>query len=69
MQELSIPVANDDNTMTPDHSVYKWTYHILEASNPIGQSFENPPHYGEWMREVGSVNVEHVVNKGEKSSG
>jgi len=63
MQELSLPVANDDSSMTPDHSVYKWTYYILEASKSIGQSFENPPHYAEWMREAGFVNVQHMVYK------
>jgi len=63
MQELALPVANDDNTMTPDHHVYKWTYLVLEASKRIGQSFENPPQYSEWMREAGFVNVQHMVYK------
>lgn len=63
MQEISVPVCNDDGTMTPDHAVYKWTHHLLEASHRVGQSLDNPPRYAQWMREAGFVNVQHRVFK------
>lgn len=63
MQETSTPIACDDGTMTPDHAVHKWTHFMLEASKRIGQSLDNPAQYAEWMRDVGFVNVQHVVYK------
>jgi hypothetical protein len=63
MHELSIPVANDDGTMTPEHAVYKWTHYMLQSSKIVGQSLDNPPKYARWMRETGFVNVQHYVFK------
>ncbi len=63
MQELSIPVANDDGTMTPQHSVYKGTNLMLEASKLVGQDLSNPDKYAEWMNAAGFVNVQHILFK------
>ncbi|KAH8750231.1 S-adenosyl-L-methionine-dependent methyltransferase, partial [Hyaloscypha sp. PMI_1271] len=63
MQETSTPIASDDGTMTPEHAVHKWTHFMLEASKRVGQSLDNPAQYAEWMRDVGFVNVRHVVYK------
>ena len=56
MQDLSFPVGNDDNTLTKDHAVYKWSANMLEASRKIGQDLNNPTKYAQWMREAGFVN-------------
>lgn len=61
--DLTFPVGNDDNTLTKDHAVYKWSQYMLEVSRRINQNFENPPKYAEWMREAGFVNVQQILLK------
>jgi hypothetical protein len=63
MQDLSFPVCNDDNTLTTDHAIYKWSAYMLEASRRIHQDLDNPPKYAQWMREAGFINVQYVPFK------
>jgi len=63
MQEIALPFSNDDNTVTPEHAVYKWGNLLHEASKLIGQDFGNPLKYTQWMEEAGFVNVQHVLYK------
>lgn len=63
MVELSLPVCDDDNTMTTDHAIYKWSAFMLEASHRINKCLDNPPKYAQWMREAGFVNVHHDIFK------
>jgi hypothetical protein len=63
LQDLTFPVGNDDNTLTKEHAVYKWSEHMLEASSRIHQDLDNPSKYADWMRDAGFVNVNHVFLK------
>jgi hypothetical protein len=63
MRELSLPVCNDDNTLTPEHAIYKWSALMLDASHRINQCLDNPPKYAQWMREAGFVNVQYAMFK------
>jgi hypothetical protein len=63
LQDLTFPVGNDDNTLTKDHAVYKWSEHMLEASRRINQDLDNPPKYAQWMRDAGFINVHQVLFK------
>ena len=63
MQELAHPIRNDDGTLTPEHTIYKWSHLLLEATRRIGSSCDNPTKYAEWMRDAGFVNVQEVIYK------
>ncbi|KAE9374659.1 S-adenosyl-L-methionine-dependent methyltransferase [Stipitochalara longipes BDJ] len=63
MQELAHPIRNDDGTLTPEHTIYKWSHFLLEATRRIGSPCDNPTKYAEWMREAGFVNVQEVIYK------
>jgi hypothetical protein len=63
LQEVSLHMANDDNTITLDHSVYKWSHYMLEASKRISQDFDNPLKYRQWIGEADFINMQHVVYK------
>ena len=63
MQELSLPVCNDDNTLSPDDPSYKWSELMLEASGRLNQRLDKPQSYAQWMREAGFINVQYQVFK------
>lgn len=63
MQELSLPVCNDDNTSSPDDAMFKWSELMLEASGRLNQRLDKPQNYAQWMREAGFINVQHQVFK------
>jgi hypothetical protein len=63
MQEISMPVGNDDGTLTKDHAIYQWSQLMLEATRRIGQATDKPLNYAQWLREAGFVNVQYVLYK------
>lgn len=63
LQDLTFPVGNDDNTLTKEHAVYKWSEDMLEASRRIHQDLDNPPKYAQWMSDAGFINVNQVFLK------
>lgn len=63
MKELSLPVCNDDNTLSPDDAIYQWSELMLEASGRLNQRLDKPPNYAQWMREAGFINVQSRVFK------
>jgi hypothetical protein len=63
MQELSFPARCDDGSNDPNNSVSQWNMHMLEASRRLGHPLDNPPHYAQWMREAGFVNVRSSLYK------
>jgi hypothetical protein len=63
MQDLTFPVGNDDNTLTKDHAVYKWSEYMMQASRRMKIDLDNPHDYAQWMRDAGFVNVTQVYLK------
>lgn len=63
MQELSLPICNDDNTLSPDDAIYKWSELMIEASGRLNQCLNKPSSYAQWMREAGFINVQCQVFK------
>ena len=61
MQELALPVCNDDNTSFPGDAIYKWSDLMLEASGRLNQRLDKPPNYAQWMREAGFINVQSHI--------
>ncbi len=63
MQELSLPVFNDDGTLSTSDPIYEWSEFMLEASGRLNQRLDKPQKYAEWMREAGFINVQCEVVK------
>lgn len=61
MKELALPVQCDDDTLTEDDPLFKWSAFMVEASGRLNQSLDKPSNYANWMREAGFVNVQSHV--------
>ncbi|CAG7559801.1 unnamed protein product [Fusarium equiseti] len=58
-----LPPTSDDNTMSPDTALYKWSNLLLEATEKIGRPFGGTAFYKSQMEDAGFENVSLRVYK------
>ena len=60
IQEVALPLFCPDRTLEGT-ALAKWQDNMMEASRISDTPFDNPHHYGRWMKEAGFVNVQQFV--------
>ncbi|KAH7183677.1 S-adenosyl-L-methionine-dependent methyltransferase [Fusarium flagelliforme] len=57
------PMASDDDTLSKDSALYKWSKMLLDAFTDMGSGLDSVLRYQEQLEEAGFVNVEVVKRK------
>src|SRR5436305_14508095 len=63
MQEVLLPVASDDGTLTKDHALSKWSNLMIEASHKFGRFMDCGTFYKQQIKDAGFENVREVMYK------
>lgn len=63
MQDLGVPYASDDGTLSPDSALCKYRDLILEACEKMGRPANVAKNYKRLMEEAGFVDVVEVIHK------
>jgi hypothetical protein len=63
MQDIMFPVSSDDNTLTKDHALRKWSDLMVEASHKTGRFMDAASLYKEQLKDAGFENIREVVYK------
>jgi SAM-dependent methyltransferase len=59
--QMALPLVSDDGSLRKEMALSRWQDKMIEASKLFGISFDNPPHYEQWMKEADFVNVREEV--------
>ncbi|KAJ2898478.1 hypothetical protein MKZ38_003867 [Zalerion maritima] len=57
MQDLDFPMRCDDDTMSKDSYIYKWTQGFVDAGENLGRPINSAPKYKRMLEKAGFVDV------------
>ncbi|KAI9805716.1 MAG: hypothetical protein M1833_005209 [Piccolia ochrophora] len=63
LHDMVFPIQCDDDSLTEDHAVYKWSAGMVEGMEKAGQSIVIGPKYKGWLKDAGFQDVTEVIYK------